>query len=174
MGAVYLILRDAVLRTAPQDEVERGLQSIWPDVYVCRKEKSMDDKTRTELEAAVYRRLVEHLRQRRVRESHPELVFLGLNRGKPLPKKSTPEGLAARRRLLRRHGLATIDALAAQMDRRGARLDDLYDAAALALAARRFAAGAGTCLDGGHDARGVVERWAVGVGAQPRKVFDVA
>ena len=95
------------------------------------------------------------MRQRRVRESHPELVFLGLNDGRPLPKKSTPEGLAARRRVLLRHGLHAIDALAAQLDRRKAKYDDLYDAAALALAARRFARGEGVCLAGGRDSRGL-------------------
>lgn len=99
-------------------------------------------------------------RQRRVRESHPELVFFHLNDDKPLPKKSTPEGLAMRRRVLRRHGLRGIDALADQLDRRKAKLDDLYDAAALAIAARRFAAGEGTRLDGGRDARGLrMEIW---------------
>ncbi len=99
-------------------------------------------------------------RQRRVRESHPELVFLHLNDGKPLPKKSTPEGLAMRRRVLRRHGLTGIDALADRLDRRKAKLDDLYDAAALALAARRVAQGVGVCLDSGRDARGLrMEIW---------------
>lgn len=94
-------------------------------------------------------------RQRRVCESHPELVFLQLNGGKPLPKKSTPEGLAVRRRVLRRHGLRGIGALELALDRRRARLDDLYDAAALALAARRIVAGEGVCLEGGRDARGL-------------------
>jgi predicted RNase H-like nuclease len=99
-------------------------------------------------------------RQRRVRESHPELVFFHLNDRKPLPKKSTPEGLAMRRRVLQRHGLQGIDALADRLDRRKAKLDDLYDAAALAIAARCFAAGEGTCLDGGRDARGLrMEIW---------------
>jgi len=99
-------------------------------------------------------------RQRRVRESHPELVFLALNGGRPLPKKSTSDGLALRRRVLRRHGLTRIDALADALDRRRARLDDLYDAAALALAARRFAAGGGIRLAGGRDARGLrMEIW---------------
>jgi predicted RNase H-like nuclease len=92
-------------------------------------------------------------RQRRVRESHPELIFLGLNAGAPLPKKRTREGLAMRRRVLMAHGLRRIDALAATLDRKQAALDDLYDAAALALAARRFAAGGGTRLGGDRDAR---------------------
>jgi len=99
-------------------------------------------------------------RQRRVRESHPELVFFALNDSRPLPKKSTPEGLAMRRRVLRRHGLKGIDALAEALDRRKAKLDDLYDAAALALMARRIARGEGTCLAAGRDARGLrMEIW---------------
>ncbi|MCC6467703.1 MAG: DUF429 domain-containing protein [Alphaproteobacteria bacterium] len=93
-------------------------------------------------------------RQRRVRESHPEVIFIGLNGGAPLPRKRTSEGLAVRRAVLLRHGLAGIDALAAGLPRRGgAALDDLYDAAALALAARRFAAGRGRELGGQRDSR---------------------
>lgn len=99
-------------------------------------------------------------RQRRVRESHPELVFLMLNGGAPLPRKRTAEGMAARRRVLLRHGLAGIDALAATLPRRQAAIDDLYDAAALALAARRFARGEGIRLAAGRDARGLrMEIW---------------
>jgi predicted RNase H-like nuclease len=99
-------------------------------------------------------------RQRRVRESHPELVFLTLNGGAPLPKKRTAEGMAARRRVLLRHGFAGLPALEADLPRRGAALDDLYDAAALALAARRFARGEGTRLAAGRDARGLrTEIW---------------
>ncbi len=99
-------------------------------------------------------------RQRRVRESHPELVFFVLNDRKPLPKKTSPEGLAMRRGVLLRHGLNHIDALADTLDRKKAKLDDLYDAAALAIAARRFTGGEGTCLDGGRDARGLrMEIW---------------
>lgn len=92
-------------------------------------------------------------RQRRVRESHPEVIFIGLNGGAPLPKKRTREGMVARRAVLLRHGFAGIDALAADLPRRGAALDDLYDAAALALAARRFAAGKGRQLGGQRDSR---------------------
>jgi hypothetical protein len=42
------------------------LASAWRREYLGRKHKEfpMDDKTQTELEAAVYRRLVEHLRSR--------------------------------------------------------------------------------------------------------------
>jgi len=99
-------------------------------------------------------------RQRRVRESHPELVFLALNGGAPLPKKRTAEGLAVRRAVLRRHGLKDIDALAASLIRKQAAVDDLYDAAALALAARRFARGEGTRLAAGRDSRGLrMEIW---------------
>jgi predicted RNase H-like nuclease len=99
-------------------------------------------------------------RQRRVRESHPELVFLTLNAGAPLPKKRTAAGMAARRAVLRRHGLAGLESLEKGLRRRDAARDDLYDAAALALAARRFALGQGTRLAGGRDARGLrMEIW---------------
>ncbi len=39
--------------------------------------------------------------QSRIREAHPELVFLRLNFGRPLPSKKTEEGLALRVSLLR-------------------------------------------------------------------------
>jgi hypothetical protein len=38
--------------------------AVQHEYLECSKEPSMDDKTRIELEAAVYRRLVEHLRTR--------------------------------------------------------------------------------------------------------------
>ena len=48
-------------------------------------------------------------RQKKVRETHPELVFLRLNARKPLPSKHTVEGLRLRRRLLRAQGFREID-----------------------------------------------------------------
>lgn len=77
--------------------------------------------------------------QRRVREAHPELVFLRLNFGRPLPPKKTDEGLALRVRLLRREGFAEIRRWI-EVDRAGtgASADDVVDACAVALAARDF------------------------------------
>ncbi|MCK6452240.1 MAG: DUF429 domain-containing protein [Alphaproteobacteria bacterium] len=100
-------------------------------------------------------------RQARVRECHPELVFLRMNAFRPLPPKRTPAGQDLRRLLLRRRGFAGLDALARALPARRAALDDLYDAAALALAAERFAKGEGSCVgEGLRDARGLrMEIW---------------
>lgn len=80
----------------------------------------------------------------RVFESHPELAFWQLNGGAAmaLPKKvksvPSPPGLDERRRLLERYG---YDAALLARPPRGAGPDDLLDAAALALVARRIARG---------------------------------
>jgi predicted RNase H-like nuclease len=75
--------------------------------------------------------------QARVIESHPELVFLRLNDGRPLPRKASAEGLAVRRALLKRDGFDEIDAwLTNQRQRTGAKPDDVLDACAAAIAAR--------------------------------------
>lgn len=98
--------------------------------------------------------------QRRIRESHPELVFLRMNDFAPLPPKRTDEGLRLRRKLLCRNGVV-LDALAKTLRARAAAIDDLYDAAALSLAAERFRNGDGICLtEGLCDARGLrMEIW---------------
>jgi predicted RNase H-like nuclease len=87
-----------------------------------------------ELDAAMTPRL-----QARIREAHPELVFLRLNGGAPLPSKHTDEGLRLRGRLLRAEGFRELDRW---LDRdrigSGARRDDIVDACALAVAARDF------------------------------------
>jgi predicted RNase H-like nuclease len=72
-----------------------------------------------------------------VREVHPELVFLHLNEGRPLPSKKSEEGIFQRRKLLRRHGFRDIDGwLTAKRIGTGAKRDDVLDACAAALAAR--------------------------------------
>ncbi|MHC1946830.1 DUF429 domain-containing protein [Bradyrhizobium sp. UFLA06-06] len=74
---------------------------------------------------------------RDIREVHPELVFLRLNRGTPLPRKKSEEGDALRCRLLRRSGFREIDRWLTQMRiGTGAKRDDVLDACAVALAAR--------------------------------------
>jgi predicted RNase H-like nuclease len=85
-----------------------------------------------ELDAAMTPRL-----QARVREAHPELVFLRLNGGVPLPSKHTDEGIRLRTKLLRARGFREIGRWLAG-DRMGARPDDILDASVLALAAREF------------------------------------
>ncbi len=75
-------------------------------------------------------------RSRDVREVHPELVFLRLNGGKPLPPKKSGEGDSLRRRLLKRHGFRKIDVwLTKSRLGTGAKRDDVLDACAVALAA---------------------------------------
>lgn len=87
-------------------------------------------------------------------EIYPALSFTALA-GRLLPRKSTPAGLAARRRVLAEHGI-TVDSDAH---------DDL-DAAVAALSGRRYREGAATLL--GHPAEGLLlvpaaplpEQWA--------------
>jgi predicted RNase H-like nuclease len=76
-------------------------------------------------------------RSRDIREVHPELVFLRLFGGKPLPPKKSEEGDALRRRLLKRAGFREIDRWLNEMRiGTGAKRDDVLDACAVAIAAR--------------------------------------
>ncbi|MBR1161423.1 DUF429 domain-containing protein [Bradyrhizobium elkanii] len=73
---------------------------------------------------------------RDIREVHPELVFLRLNGGTPLPRKKSEQGDALRRRLLKRSGFREIDRwLTVTRIGTGAKRDDVLDACAVALAA---------------------------------------
>jgi len=73
---------------------------------------------------------------RDIREVHPELVFLRLNGGTPLPRKKSEEGDALRRRLLKRAGFREIDRwLTETRIGSGAKRDDVLDACAVAIAA---------------------------------------
>ena len=72
-----------------------------------------------------------------IREVHPELVFLRLNAGRPLPSKKSGDGLSMRHTLLRRAGFADIGKWTRQLRRgTGAKPDDVLDACAVAIAAR--------------------------------------
>ena len=85
-----------------------------------------------------------------IRETHPELVFLRLNGGQPLPSKKLREGIALRQSLLTREGLdpATLNRwLAKDRVGTGAKTDDVLDACACAIAARDF--DQGFCLPTG-------------------------
>ena len=88
----------------------------------------------TELDAAMTPRL-----QLKIREAHPELVFLRLNEFVPLASKHTDVGLRLRRTLLREAGFRELDRwLKVERIGHGAKVDDVLDACALALAARGF------------------------------------
>ncbi len=98
--------------------------------------------------------------QARIREVHPEFVFLRLNQGRPLPRKKTAEGRALS--LLAAAGLGGVAALMDRLPRRQAAPDDVLDAAACALAARDMLSGRATCLPTNPpvDARGLrMEIW---------------
>lgn len=100
--------------------------------------------------------------QARVREAHPELVFHHLNGWRPLPRKTGRAGRWARRDLLAGAGIAGLDVVLDALPRGLARPDDLLDAAACALAARRMAAGTAVRLPEAtsRDARGLaMEIW---------------
>ena len=77
----------------------------------------------------------------RVREAHPELAFVALNKGKPLARsKRYPEDLAERRALLSAvygHALAGLEAQ--RRGQAGGGVDDLYDALALLQTAEAYA-----------------------------------
>jgi len=74
---------------------------------------------------------------RDIREAHPELVFLRLNAGMPLPSKKSEAGFERRRKLLRRCGIRDIDQwLDGRRIGTGAKGDDVLDASAVAIAAR--------------------------------------
>ena len=77
---------------------------------------------------------------RDIREAHPELVFLRLNAGKPLPSKKSEAGIDLRRKLLKREGIRDIDRwLTGERIGTGAKSDDVLDACAVAIAARDVA-----------------------------------
>ncbi len=72
-----------------------------------------------------------------LREAHPELVFLRLNGGKPLPSKHSEEGIALRCECLVANGFAELDDwLTIRRWGTGAKRDDILDACAAALAAQ--------------------------------------
>jgi predicted RNase H-like nuclease len=75
-----------------------------------------------------------------IREAHPELVFLRLNDGRPLPSKKSEAGIELRRKLLRREGIRDIDKwMTCERIGTAAKRDDVLDACAVAIAARDIA-----------------------------------
>ena len=94
-------------------------------------------------------------RSRDICEVHPELVFLRLNGGTPLPPKKSEEGDALRHKLLKRAGFREIARwLTETRIGSGAKRDDVLDACAVAIAA--------------HDPQGSVPE-----GTPPRDAFDL-
>jgi predicted RNase H-like nuclease len=103
-----------------------------------------------EIDALMTQRL-----QQRIREAHPELVFLRLNFGRPLPSKKTEEGIAERMKLLKRERFTELKQWIAHRPA-GAKADDILDACAVAIAARDFTSGHVLPRNGAQkDARGL-------------------
>ena len=100
--------------------------------------------------------------QERIREAHPELIFHHLNDWGPLPGKRSIEGRKARLGLLADSGLEGVDRLLDLFPRAQVQPDDVIDAAACALAARRMLRGEAVRLPERplQDARGLkMEIW---------------
>lgn len=76
--------------------------------------------------------------QARVFEVHPELVFHRLNGWAPLPRKKSAAGREVRGELLWHAGVSDLDTFVEGRDRSRVAADDVLDAAACALAARRI------------------------------------
>jgi predicted RNase H-like nuclease len=107
-------------------------------------------------------RALEPADQRRVRESHPELAFGRLNGGAPLPAKRAPAGRAQRRALLEREGFGGLDDWLARYPRALVQPDDVLDACACLVTARRIRRDEAVCLasEPPRDARGLaMEIW---------------
>ncbi|NBC18001.1 MAG: DUF429 domain-containing protein [Bacteroidetes bacterium] len=101
-------------------------------------------------------------RQDRVIEVHPELSFLAISGGAPLPSKHTPEGQSARQRLLTDASFPDVREAVAQHATPRAKPDDWLDAHAVCWTARRRHAGTAVRLPETPptDARGLrMEIW---------------
>jgi predicted RNase H-like nuclease len=100
--------------------------------------------------------------QRRVRESHPELAFNRMNGGTPLPAKRESAGRARRRALLEAEGFEALDQWLALYPRALVQPDDVLDACACLVTARRIRRDDAIRLplEPAHDARGLaMEIW---------------
>ncbi|MFW6041409.1 MAG: DUF429 domain-containing protein [Guyparkeria sp.] len=98
----------------------------------------------------------------RLVEVHPELSFLALNGGKPLPaSKHRIDGIYRRRELIAgAFGMAAIRSVVSQLAGTRAKEDDMLDAFSVLWSAERVAAGKGESLppDPPRDARGLPMR----------------
>lgn len=99
-------------------------------------------------------------RKRRAYEAHPELAFARLAKNRALAPKRTPEGRAARMRLLRAEGFTELEEWIERFPRSRAQPDDILDAAALWLTAARIRDGEAESLPARapRDAYGIAMR----------------
>jgi predicted RNase H-like nuclease len=84
--------------------------------------------------------------QRNIFEAHPELAFLRLNKGQPLPPKRTREGLRIRHKVLERVGFKSLTKWVTALPSRDAKADDLFDACALLTTAIRIGRNQAKCV----------------------------
>jgi predicted RNase H-like nuclease len=105
---------------------------------------------------------IDPVAQERLREAHPELVFHHLAAWRPLAPKRSAEGRAQRLALASQAGLTGLADMLNAVPRGKAQVDDLLDAAACLLAARRIHRGEAVRLPDPppRDARGLaMEIW---------------
>jgi predicted RNase H-like nuclease len=81
---------------------------------------------------------VRRVRTKRLRETHPELVFLKLNKNKLFEYKKTAIGQRKRLRLLAACGFSELEKWCRELAGKGAKIDDLLDACAAAVAAQNL------------------------------------
>ena len=83
-------------------------------------------------------RVVQKLGQDKIREGHPEVSFKILSGGQILGKKSKPDGMQHRTKLLQDAGFDCANLKQHLPNHKPAKLDDLLDAAGLAWSATRW------------------------------------
>jgi 8-oxo-dGTP diphosphatase len=105
--------------------------------------------------------------QQGIREGHPEVCFVVLNGGRPLPAgKKSAEGIAERLALLTAAGVPAFDPSSERirLGRSRVEVDDVVDAAVMLVTARDVALGTGRSLAEGveeRDGRGLLmQMWA--------------
>lgn len=150
--------RVAVMAEDYGEACRLALETSYPPRKVSRQAFGLFPKIRA-LDALMTPELED-----RIFESHPELAFRQLNGGAPmsLPKKvknvAHSPGLEERRALLVRHGYPPS---LLERPPRGAGMDDLLDAAVLALVAGRIARGEAECFPPAPDRDGRGLRMAI-------------
>jgi predicted RNase H-like nuclease/uncharacterized protein (DUF4415 family) len=124
LGVRRWILECSSTAHANQEARRRGQKGVAAQLF-CLSRKI------AEVDALILR-----VGQEKIMETHPELVFWRLNGNQALPSKKSIEGQAHRRALLEADGFDELDDWLAQRLGKGAKVDDVLDACACAIAAR--------------------------------------
>lgn len=127
LGARRFLLRDDLLRDYPSANAFAKAQDgkgIAKQLFcILPKIKEVDDAVRLQPEKPL-------------RETHPELVFFRLNGNQYLEGKKTIAGQRRRLELLEKTGCCDVGQWCGELRGKQAKVDDLLDACAAALAAR--------------------------------------